>query len=66
MILEISAETACEIISHPLESSSDRFWLQENDRYVGIDNSEHSAWVEDFSTKEECLNWLEENQKDDK
>ena len=57
MILEISAETACEIISHPLESSSDRFWLKENDR---------SAWVEDFSTKEECLNWLEENQKDDK
>jgi hypothetical protein len=29
--------------------------------YVGIDNSNGDAWVEEFKTKEECFNWLRGN-----
>ena len=35
-----------------------RFFLLENGLYVGIDNSEGDAWVEEFTTKEECSSWL--------
>lgn len=35
-----------------------RFFLLDNDLYVGIDNSSGDAWVEEFETKEKCLSWL--------
>ena len=34
------------------------FYETDNGFYVGIDNSNGDAWVEEFKTKEECFNWL--------
>lgn len=34
------------------------FYLQEGDKFVGIDNSDGNAWTEEFSDKESCLRWL--------
>lgn len=35
-----------------------RFWRQDGQVYVGIDNSTGDAWTEDFKTFEECMKWL--------
>lgn len=35
------------------------FYLKEEDSYVGIDNSTGHAWVEEFESKDQCINWLE-------
>lgn len=34
------------------------FFLQEGDKFVGIDNSDGNAWTEEFPNKESCLRWL--------
>lgn len=34
------------------------FYLQEGDKFVGIDNSTGDAWTEEFADKEGCLRWL--------
>lgn len=34
------------------------FYLQEGDKFVGIDNSDGNAWTEEFPDKESCLRWL--------
>lgn len=34
---------------------------RDGDVFVGIDNSTGEAWVEEFETKEECLDWLRGN-----
>lgn len=43
------------------------FLILENETWVGIDNSEGEAWVEEFKTKRTALHWLtdppEENPK---
>ena len=31
--------------------------------YIGIDNLYGHAWVEEFTTKEECFNWLADEPK---
>lgn len=38
------------------------FWFFENDKYIGIDNEEGEAFIEEFSSKEECFKWLREQQ----
>ena len=36
-----------------------KFWCEDEDGViVGIDNSNFDAWVEEFSTKEDCFKWL--------
>lgn len=35
------------------------YYLIDDGKYVGIDNSTNDAWTEEFNTLEECKNWLE-------
>lgn len=34
------------------------FYLEEREKFVGIDNSTGDAWTEEFPDKESCLRWL--------
>ena len=34
------------------------YYDEKRDRYVGCDNVYRHAWMEEFDTKEECINWL--------
>lgn len=56
MYKEITQEQASKIIEarQPLGL----FYHQYEKGYVGIDNSDGEAWTEDFSTREECMQWL--------
>ncbi len=58
-IKEIDLQTSEQIIDNRKKAPPGRFWVKENEWYVGIDNTTHDAWTEDFTTKEECLKWLE-------
>jgi hypothetical protein len=35
-----------------------KYYVLENGVYVGIDNSTGDAWVEEFTTEKQCLEWL--------
>ncbi|MFW5647931.1 MAG: hypothetical protein ACOCG5_02475 [Candidatus Alkaliphilus sp. MAG34] len=61
-IIEIKYITRDEA-SKIIETSEPRglFYEVDGDVYVGIDNSDGDAWVEEFKTPEECLNWLRGN-----
>ena len=62
-IVEISPETAREILNS-INEGGDRyqslglFYLKEDDKFVGIDNSDGNAWTEEFPDEESCLRWL--------
>ena len=34
------------------------YYHEESGKYVGCDNVYCHAWMEDFDTKEECIEWL--------
>ena len=34
------------------------FYDEKDNKYIGCDNTTGDAWVEDFDTYEECVNWL--------
>ena len=34
------------------------YYDEKSGKYVGCDNVHGHAWMEDFDTKEECINWL--------
>ena len=40
------------------------FYISEYSGYTGIDNSNGDAWVEEFKTLDDCLNWLNGKEKD--
>ena len=58
-IKHITREEASKII----ETREPRglFYEIDGDLHVGIDNKSGDAWVEEFKTPEECLNWLRGN-----
>ncbi|MDU4596466.1 hypothetical protein [Clostridium botulinum] len=35
-----------------------KFWLKENEFYIGIDNETGDAWTEEFKDKSSCIEWL--------
>ncbi len=35
-----------------------RYYIQEDGKWVGIDNCDGNAWTEEFPDKESCLRWL--------
>lgn len=41
------------------------FYEIDRDYHAGIDNSTGDAWVEEFTTKEECFKWLNREEKDE-
>lgn len=55
-IKHINREEASKIIE--TRKPLGLFYETDNGFYVGIDNSNGDAWVEEFKTKEECFNWL--------
>lgn len=57
-IKEITKEEAFKII----ESYAPKglFWLEDNDKFIALDNSAEAALVEEFNDKEECLQWLKD------
>ncbi len=59
-IKKINAVEAFYIICDPLKAESGLFLHKDKEanRYVGIDNTTHDAWVEDFATRKECEDWL--------
>ena len=34
------------------------FYLEEQEQFIGIDNSTGDAWTEEFPDKNSCLRWL--------
>ena len=36
------------------------FWLEDDGKFIAIDNSTEAALVEEFNDKEECLQWLKD------
>ncbi len=58
-IKHINREEASKIIE--TRKPLGLFYEVDGDLHVGIDNSTSDAWVEEFETKEECLDWLRGN-----
>lgn len=58
-IKEVTNQEAMEIID--TRQPRGLFWTMEGNIYVAIDNLTGDAWTEDFTTKEECLEYLKES-----
>ncbi len=59
----ISQEEADRIIDNrEFPENRGKFYLQDEDVWVAIDNESGDAWTEEFSTKEKAIKWL--NNKD--
>lgn len=61
-IMEITEEVARQILESGEGDGKYRpyglFWSKEDDKYVGLDNSDGCCWVEEFRTKRACIKWL--------
>ncbi len=53
---EITTEEAVGVIT--TREPKGLFYHQDNDLWVGIDNTTGNAWTEEFNSKETCLAWL--------
>ena len=60
---KVSREEARKIITN--RAPLGKFYEVDKERFVGIDNSTGDAWVEEFTTKQECIDWLEGKGKED-
>lgn len=58
-IKEINNKEANAIICNPSKADSGLFLHKDENFYVGIDNTTHEAWTEEFETREQCIHWLE-------
>ena len=57
-IREITKEEAFKIIE--TYAPKGLFWLEDDSKFIAIDNSTEDALVEEFNDKEECLQWLKD------
>lgn len=55
---KISKEEALKIILDPTAAETGLFWCFSGVAFVGIDNTTHEAWTEDFRTRRELFDWL--------
>lgn len=55
---QLTEESAIEIYQDPANGPAIGFWIQEEGRYLAVDNREHAYFTKDFCTKEECIDWL--------
>ena len=60
---KVSREEARKIITNRVPLG--KFYEVDKEGFVGIDNSTGDAWVEEFATKQECIDWLEGKNKED-
>ncbi len=62
LIFQIDQEAAKLILGSGEEGGDyeprGRYYLQDGDKWVGIDNSTGEAWTEEFPSKRKCLRWL--------
>lgn len=57
-IKEVGRNQAKQIIN--TRQSIGKYWLFDfSGKYIGLDNSSGEAWMEEFDTKQECIEWLE-------
>ena len=56
IILEITEQEAEEIIL--TRRRYGLFWVKENGKFIGIDNTSGDAWTEEFNDLEICILWL--------
>lgn len=54
--LKIDEKTALNIIENRMKKGL--FYFNNENVYVGIDNSNGEAFTEEFSNESDCLNWL--------
>lgn len=57
-IMEITKEEAFKITG--THAPKGLFWLEDDGKFIAIDNSTEAALVEEFNDKEECLQWLKD------
>ncbi|EKN67863.1 hypothetical protein P9E76_01615 [Schinkia azotoformans] len=57
-INEITKDEANEIMDK--YSPRGLYYFFDNGLYIGIDNSSGDAWVEEFKSKQECIDWLKD------
>ena len=55
---KVSKEEALKIITDPTAAETGLFWCFSGVAFVGIDNTTHEAWTEDFRTRRELFDWL--------
>ena len=55
-IRKVSAEYADRIVTE--REPRGLFWYFDGNVYVGIDNTDGEAYCEEFSSKEDCFEWL--------
>lgn len=67
-------QVTAEVISKVIDSMTSQgkfgephelmyFYDDKSKKYVGCDNTTGDAWIEDFDTYEECVNWLLEKEE---
>lgn len=64
-IYQVTREVIDQILKNQtnIEHYGEPHWLmwyydEKSSKYVGCDNLNAHAWMEDFDSKEECINWL--------
>lgn len=66
-IKELTGEELAALFASGNESDNytpiGRFYVKDGDVYVGVDNSTGDAWTEDFTTLEDCIEWLKGGEK---
>jgi uncharacterized protein YuzE len=55
-IVKITSEEAKQIID--TREREGLFYLHEEGKVIGIDNTTGDAWTEEFDTEEQCFRWL--------
>lgn len=53
---KVTHEEAISIIDNRIPLGT--FWVEDKGKYIAIDNSDGYAWTEEFSTIEECFDYL--------
>ena len=57
-LIDITAEEGFNIITN--RTPVGKFYCKGDGLFVGIDNEDGEAWVEEFKSQEECFRWLYE------
>lgn len=61
MIKEVSVEYINQVIENRDDYLGELLYSFDNGIYIACDNTNGNAWVEEFTSKEEAINWLKNN-----
>ena len=65
MIKEVSVEYINQVIENRDDYLDELLYAFNNDIYIACDNTNGNAWIEEFESKEEAVNWLNNNWNND-